>query len=284
MVAKKKATKKRTVKSAPKKPDSITRKKAKAAVKKVVSKKKTAVKKKQKKAVTKRKPRVAKKKSTTKKKTTAKRKVAPKKKVAAKKKVATKKKTTTKKKAVVAKATTVKKKAAVRKKAATKKAPVKKAPARRRTTNYLNNRDMLAQVIQSKADDYPTPTLANMFMLLVARYGKKYSYANYTYNDDMQAYALMMLVKTWRSFKPEKSSNPFAFFTQCIKNSFIQYLNQERKQRNIRDEMLVDKGLTPSYTFQLAHEEKSRERRESDDEICQPDHVGVGEAREEPTV
>ena len=275
MVAKKKTVKKRVVKAAAKKPDSITRKKAKAAVKKTVAKKK--------KAVTKRKPRVAKKKATTKKKTTAERKVTTKKKVASKKAV-TKKKKTTKKKAVVAKATTVKKKAAVREKAATKKVPVKKAPVRRKSTNYLNNRDMLAQVIQSKADNYPTPTLANMFMLLVARYGKKYSYANYTYNDDMQAYALMMLVKTWRSFKPEKSSNPFAFFTQCIKNSFIQYLNQERKQRDIRDEILVDKGLTPSYTYQLEHEQKSRDRAASDDNAYETDHVGVGEAREEPIV
>ena len=257
MVAKKKATKKK-----------VTTKK-KRVTKRATTKKRVSTKKK---VATKKKTRVTKKKASTKKKTTKKRKVAP-------KKVVTKKKTTRKKKAVVAKKSTTKTKGTPKKKAAPKK---KKAPVRRKTTNYLNNRDMLAEVIQSKSDDYPTPKLANMFMLLVARYGKKYSYANYTYNDDMQAYALMMLVKTWRSFKPEKSQNPFAFFTQCIKNSFIQYLNQEKKQRNIRDEILVDKGLTPSYTYQMAHEAKSRERHESDNEAYATDHVGVKEAREEP--
>ena len=279
MVAKKKASKKK-----------VTTKK-KRVVKRVTAKKKVTTKKK---ATTKRKTRATKKKAApkrkvaAKKKATTRRKAAPKKKTTTKRKVATKKvtpkkKATRKKKVVVAKTNTPKKKSAVRKKPAPKE-EVKKVVKRRKTTNYLNNRDMLAEVIESKRLDEPTPKLANMFMLLVARYGKKYSYANYTYNDDMQAYALMMLVKTWRSFRPEKSSNPFAFFTQCIKNSFIQYLNQEKKQRNIRDEILVDKGLTPSYTYQLEHEQKSRDRTLSDDETCQTDHVGVGEAREEPAV
>jgi hypothetical protein len=70
-----------------------------------------------------------------------------------------------------------------------------------------------------------------------------------TYNDDMQAYAMLMLVRTWRSFDPKRSDNPFAFFTQCIKNSFKQYLNQEKRQRVIRDVILVDMGLTPSFNY-----------------------------------
>jgi DNA-directed RNA polymerase specialized sigma24 family protein len=60
---------------------------------------------------------------------------------------------------------------------------------------------------------------------------------------------MLMLVRTWKSFDPEKGSNPFAFFTQCIKHSFIQYLNQEKRQRNIKDQMLVDLGMTPSFNF-----------------------------------
>lgn len=151
---------------------------------------------------------------------------------------------TTKKKAAVAVKKVVKK--AVKKKAAKKKPP--------RPKNYLNNKDLLAQVIMSKEQGQMTDRLAHMLQTLCARYGKKGNFANYTYNDDMQAYAMMMLVRTWNSFKPEKSNNPFAFFTQCIKNSFIQFLNQEKKQRNIRDSLLVDNGLAPSLTFQMEQE------------------------------
>lgn len=122
------------------------------------------------------------------------------------------------------------------------------------TKLYLNNKDLLAEVKRSKRKGEMSDKLARMLQMLCNRYAKKGNFINYTYNDDMQAYAMMMLVRTWNSFKPEKSSNPFAFFTQCIKNSFIQYLNQEKRQRNIRDLVLVDQGLNPSFGFEVVND------------------------------
>jgi DNA-directed RNA polymerase specialized sigma24 family protein len=142
----------------------------------------------------------------------------------------------------------------------------------KRPVKYLNNRDLLAQVILSKtAKPVPKMTndLAKMLQLLTSRYAKKGNFANYTYNDDMQSYAMLMLVKTWNSFDPAKSSNPFAFFTQCIKNSFIQYLNYEKRQRDIRDEVLVDKGMAPSFGFTYDYEEKQREADVADQEVME---------------
>ena len=197
-----------------------------------------------------RKKKVAKKKVSTKK--------APSKKKVTKKKVAKK----VVKKKVAKKKVVAKKKAATKKKVAKKKIVVKK----KRKTNYLNNADLLAETIKSKELDKMTDKLAKMLVTLVARYGRKHNFASYTYNDDMQGYASMMLVRTFRSFKPEKSTNAFAFFTQCVKNSFIQFLNQERRQRDIRDEVLVSKGLTPSFTFTAAYEEQQKNRTFAPDE------------------
>lgn len=127
------------------------------------------------------------------------------------------------------------------------------AAPKRRTRNYLNNPDILAEVVTSKANGKMTDKLAHMLMLLCLRYATKPGYAGYTYNDDMQGYALMMLCRTWHKFDPLKSDNPFAFYTQCIKHSFIQYLNQEKRQRDIRDELLIDGGMNPSFSYQLNH-------------------------------
>ena len=139
----------------------------------------------------------------------------------------------------------------------TKKAKVKAPPKPKKPkkVNYLNNKDLMIQVLLSKEHEPPrmTDRLAHMLQTLALRYGRKGNFANYTYNEDMQAYAMMMLVRTWNSFNPAKSQNPFAFFTQCIKNSFIQFLNQEKRQRDIRDSKLVDQGLDPSYSYQEAH-------------------------------
>lgn len=136
----------------------------------------------------------------------------------------------------------------------------KKQPKPRKR-NYLNNKDLLAEVILSKQNDQMTDKLAKMLTLLCDRYSRKGNFVNYSYLEDMRSYAMLMLVKTWSSFNPEKSDNPFAYFSQCIKNSFIQYLNQEKKQRNIRDELLVDQGLNPSHTYQMEMAKKEKEAR-----------------------
>ena len=115
---------------------------------------------------------------------------------------------------------------------------------------YLSNKELLAEVKRSKRKGEMSDKLARMLQMLCARYAKRSNFVNYTYNDDMQSFAMMMLVRTWHAFNPEKSSNPFAFYTQCIKNSFKQYLNQEKRQRNIRDLVLIDQGLNPSFGFE----------------------------------
>jgi DNA-directed RNA polymerase specialized sigma subunit len=114
---------------------------------------------------------------------------------------------------------------------------------------YLNNKELLIAIGESKAQGKMNDKLARMIQLLCAKYAAKGNFVNYTYNSDMQAYAMMMLVRTWNSFDPNKSNNPFAFFTQCIKNSFIQYLNKEKRQRIVRDLLLVKQGMNPSFGF-----------------------------------
>ena len=137
--------------------------------------------------------------------------------------------------------------------------------ARKRKKNYLNNKDLFNETVKSLEQDEMSDELVKMLMMLVRRIASRGNFATYTYNEDMEAYALMMLVRTWRSFKPEKSTNAFAFFTQCIKNSFKQVLNQERKQRDIRDGILVNSGMTPSYTYMTAYEEELKAKREGRD-------------------
>ena len=118
---------------------------------------------------------------------------------------------------------------------------------------YLTNKNLMAEVIACKETGIMSDKLAKMFMMLVEKYGRKSNFYGYTYNEDMQAYALMELVKRWQGFDPERSNNPFAFYTQAIKNSFYQMLNKEKRQRDIRDELLIDKGYEPSFKYSNDH-------------------------------
>lgn len=115
---------------------------------------------------------------------------------------------------------------------------------------YLKNADLLAEVIKCKEAGKMSNTLATMLYTLTTRYASKPNFSGYTYIDDMIAEALADLCKNALKFKPERSSNPFAFYTQCIHNSFLGYLNNEKKHRRIRDAMLVEIGENPSFNFQ----------------------------------
>lgn len=119
----------------------------------------------------------------------------------------------------------------------------------RKPKNYINNADLMIQVSISREQDQMTNELVKMLTMLSDRYATRGQFSGYSYVDDMKAYAMYMIVRTWRAFNPEKGSNPFAFYTQCIKNSFIQYLNKESNERDIRDQLLVEAGLNPSFGY-----------------------------------
>lgn len=95
-----------------------------------------------------------------------------------------------------------------------------------------------------------TRRLAEMFMKLCERYATRSNWRGYTYNEEMKGQALLQLSQIGLQFDESKSSNPFAYFTATITNSFTRILNIEKKNQNIRDDILEMNGLNPSYTRQ----------------------------------
>ena len=61
-------------------------------------------------------------------------------------------------------------------------------------------------------------------------------------------------------FDESKSDNPFAYYTAAITNSFTRVLNMEKKHQSLRDDLLQEAGQTPSFTRQIEHEEKQKEK------------------------
>lgn len=99
-----------------------------------------------------------------------------------------------------------------------------------------------------------TDDLAQCMMLICERYASKPNWRGYSYNDDMISAGLIMLVKNGLLFNEQKSDNPFAYFTQIIKNEFTRVLNTEKKHRDIRDESIILAGGQASFTYELNYE------------------------------
>ena len=64
--------------------------------------------------------------------------------------------------------------------------------------------------------------------------------------------SLLQLSQIGLQFDEAKSQNPFAYYTAAITNSFTRILNLEKKNQNIRDDILEMNGLNPSWTRQNA--------------------------------
>ena len=106
----------------------------------------------------------------------------------------------------------------------------------------------------SKIHGKMTNELAKMYMKLCERYATRSNWRGYTYNDEMRGNALLQLSQIGLQFDESKSQNPFAYYTAAITNSFTRVLNIEKKNQNIRDDILEHNGLNPSYTRQSANE------------------------------
>jgi hypothetical protein len=92
--------------------------------------------------------------------------------------------------------------------------------------------------------------LAKMYMKLCDRYGTRSNWRGYTYNDEMRGAALIQLIQVGLKFNELKSDNPFAYYTAIVTNSFTRVLLNEKKMQNIRDDILEENGLVPSWTRQ----------------------------------
>jgi len=102
----------------------------------------------------------------------------------------------------------------------------------------------------SKSHGRITEELGRMFLKLADRYGTRSNWRGYTYNDEMRAQAVLQLSQIGLQFDESKSENPFAYYTAAVTNSFTRVLNIEKKNQNIRDDILQENNLNPSFTRQ----------------------------------
>jgi len=105
-------------------------------------------------------------------------------------------------------------------------------------------------------------TLGAMYIKLCERYSMRGNWRGYTYVDEMRGQALVQLSQIGLQFNEFKSQNPFAYYTAAINNSFTRVLNLEKRSQNIRDDLLEEEGLNPSFTRTFNAEWEAKEKKE----------------------
>lgn len=111
--------------------------------------------------------------------------------------------------------------------------------------NYVNNPDLLQALIDYKdackdaedsGDKLPqVPEYVGKCILLIAqRLATKPNFSGYSYKEEMISDGIENCLQYIHNFDPEKSSNPFAYFTQIIWYAFLRRIQKEKKQTYIK--------------------------------------------------
>lgn len=90
--------------------------------------------------------------------------------------------------------------------------------------------------------------LAFMYIKLCERISTKGNWRGYTYIDEMRGQGILQLAQIGLQFNEAKSDNPFSYYTAAVNNAFTRVLNLEKRNQNIRDDLLEDGGFDPSFT------------------------------------
>lgn len=148
------------------------------------------------------------------------------------------------------------------------KAPARSKREKSTTTHghYVTNAVLLPAIRDAKEKGYVTDDLIRMIRMIAERYSRKGNWIGYSFREDMISVAVANLFNNALKFDLEKYNNAFAYYTQAIHHSFLQYLADEKKHRNIRDALLIDAGSNPSFNFlEIEKDESSSEIIESDE-------------------
>jgi hypothetical protein len=119
--------------------------------------------------------------------------------------------------------------------------------------HYVNNQDFLEALIvykkkceKAEAEGKTRPVIpryiGECFLKIANRLSFKPNFVNYTYRDDMISDGIENCVQYINNFNPEKSKNPFAYFTQIIYYAFLRRIQKENKQQEIKNKVLERSG------------------------------------------
>lgn len=107
---------------------------------------------------------------------------------------------------------------------------------------YLNNKDFYVSILEWRKTEEETgikkipDKIAMSFVKICENLAKSGRFAGYTWRSEMISDAILSCIQYCRNFNPEKSQNPFAFYTQIAYNAFVQRIKIEKEKLNTRIE------------------------------------------------
>ena len=133
--------------------------------------------------------------------------------------------------------------------------------AEKKKVHYVDNKKFLAAIVERKVllkeaeeEGESKPQITNYLGECILKIANHLSYRpnfiNYTYKEEMISDGIENSLQYIDNFDPEKSKNPFAYFTQIIYYAFIRRIAKEKKQQKIKDRILKRSNISDLITVQ----------------------------------
>lgn len=136
------------------------------------------------------------------------------------------------------------------------------------------------QIKEAEETDEPKPQIseyiARCFMEIGENLAKKPNFMNYPFKEDMISDGVENCLMYCANFDPEKSTNPFSYFTQIIYYAFLRRIQKEKKQNYVKykylesldkngdfSEILKAMGITEEETIHFQTFEKKTKSKKS---------------------
>ena len=129
---------------------------------------------------------------------------------------------------------------------------------KKKTEYYVNNKEFLEaitvyrnSVIKARENEDPRPRVPNYigscFLKIATHLSYKPNFVNYMFREDMICDGIENCVQYIENFNPEKSKNPFAYFTQIIYYAFLRRIQKEKRQLEIKNKILDKSGYEVAF-------------------------------------
>ena len=129
---------------------------------------------------------------------------------------------------------------------------------RKRSEHYVNNKEFLAALIKHREDieiaelqgkEKPRIPryIGECFLKIATHLSFKPNFVNYMFKEDMISDGIENCVQYIHNFNPEKSQNPFAYFTQIIHYAFLRRIQREKRQLEIKNKIIERSGYSEVF-------------------------------------
>jgi len=120
--------------------------------------------------------------------------------------------------------------------------------------HYVNNKEFLAAMVEyrklcneaeesGEAKPPVTNYIGECFLKIANHLSYRPNFINYTFRDDMISDGIENCLQYLDNFNPDKSNNPFAYFTQIIYYAFVRRIQKEKKQSEIKNRLIFEGNL-----------------------------------------